>query len=71
LRLNPHDREAIRALSAEIRQMLEAIAIPDDLATAITAPLCHIAEQAAYAIRSSAMSEDWPTTSFAGSGTHT
>src|SRR3954465_684942 len=35
-RLEPDDREAIRALSAEIRQSLESIAIPDDLASAIT-----------------------------------
>ena len=65
-RLKPHDREAIRALSAEIRQTLEAIAIPDDLAAAITGPLSYIGEQAAYAIRSSATAEDLPTTSFAG-----
>jgi len=36
-RLKPDDREAIRTLSAEIRQTIEGIAIPDDLATAITA----------------------------------
>src|SRR5580765_7188718 len=35
-RLRPDDREAIRALSAEIRRTLEAIAIPDDVATEIT-----------------------------------
>src|SRR5439155_23731321 len=35
-RLRPDDREAIRALSAEIRRTLEGIAIPDDLAAAIT-----------------------------------
>src|SRR6266498_412269 len=38
-RLKPDDREAIRALSAEIRRTLEGIAIPDDLAAAITRPL--------------------------------
>ncbi len=65
-RLKPHDREAIRALSAEIRQTLEAIVIPDDLAAAITGPLSYTGEQAAYAIRSSATAEDLPTTSFAG-----
>jgi rifampicin phosphotransferase len=65
-RLKPHDREAIRALSAEIRQTLEAMAIPEDLAAAITGPLSHLGEQAAYAIRSSATAEDLPTTSFAG-----
>ena len=34
--LKPADPEAIRALGAEIRRSLEAVAIPDDLATAIT-----------------------------------
>src|SRR5262245_13557416 len=38
-RLKPDDREAIRALSAEIRKTLEGIAIPADLAAAITGPL--------------------------------
>ena len=65
-RLKAGAREAIRALSAEIRHTLEAIAIPDDLAAAITGPLSYIGEQAAYAIRSSATAEDLPTTSFAG-----
>src|SRR3979409_2400262 len=37
--LKPDDREAIRALSAEIRRIIEGIAIPDDLAAAITRPL--------------------------------
>src|SRR5205807_7690914 len=35
-RLNPDDREAIRTLSAEIRRTIEGIAIPGDLAAAIT-----------------------------------
>ena len=39
LRLNPDDREAIRTLSAEIRRTLEGIAIPGDLAAAITRAL--------------------------------
>mgnify|MGYP003579156843 CR=1 FL=1 len=46
-RLKPDDREAIRALSAEIRRTLEGIAIPDDLAAAITRPLARLGEQAA------------------------
>src|SRR5450755_2146567 len=33
-RLKPDDREAIRALSAEIRRVLEGIVIPEDLASA-------------------------------------
>src|SRR6202040_4128171 len=39
LNFKKDDREAIRALSAEIRRTIEGIAIPDDLATAITRPL--------------------------------
>src|SRR4051794_35590974 len=65
-RLKPDDREAIRALSAEIRRILEGIAIPDDLAAAIARPLAQLGEQAAYAVRSSATAEDSPTASFAG-----
>ena len=33
-RLNPDDREAIRAQSAEIRQILEGIEVPGDVAAA-------------------------------------
>ena len=65
-RLEPDDREAIRTLSAEIRRTIEAIAIPDDLAAAITRSLAELGEQAAYAVRSSATAEDLPTASFAG-----
>src|SRR6266487_5727890 len=65
-RLNPDDREAIRTLSAEIRRTLEGIAIPGDLAAAITRALARFGEQAAYAVRSSATAEDSPTASFAG-----
>src|SRR6266568_2144262 len=65
-RLKPDDREPIRALSAEIRRTLEAVAIPDDLAAAITRPLLLLGEHAAYAVRSSATAEDLPTASFAG-----
>ena len=65
-RLNPGDREAIRTLSAEIRRTLEGIAIPDDLAAAITLALARLGEQAAYAVRSSATAEDLPAASFVG-----
>src|SRR5262245_20525661 len=65
-RLEPDDREAIRTLSADIRRTIEAIAIPEDLATAITRPLAWLSAHAAYAIRSSATAEDLPTASFAG-----
>ncbi|MGH3287155.1 MAG: PEP/pyruvate-binding domain-containing protein, partial [Streptosporangiaceae bacterium] len=65
-RLNPDDREAIRTRSAEIRRTIEGIAIPGDLAAAITRALAQFGEQAAYAVRSSATAEDLPTASFAG-----
>jgi phosphoenolpyruvate synthase/pyruvate phosphate dikinase len=65
-RLKPDDRDAIRTLSAEIRRTLEGIAIPDDLAAAITGALTRLGEHAAYAVRSSATAEDLPTASFAG-----
>jgi rifampicin phosphotransferase len=65
-RLKPDEREAISTLSAEIRRILEGIAIPDELAAAITRPLALLGEQAAYAVRSSATAEDLPTASFAG-----
>ena len=65
-RLNPDDREAIRARSAQIRRALEGIVIPDDLAAAITRALARLGERAAYAVRSSATAEDLPGASFAG-----
>jgi len=65
-RLNLDDREALRALSAEIRRTIEGIAIPDDLAAAISGSLARLGERAAYAVRSSATAEDSPSASFAG-----
>src|SRR5438034_2156633 len=65
-RLIPDDREAIRTRSAEIRRTIEAIAIPGDLAAAITRALAQLGEEAAYAVRSSATAEDLPTASSAG-----
>ena len=65
-RLEPDDREAIRALSEDVRRTLEGIAIPEDLAAAITGSLARLGEQAAYAVRSSATAEDLPSASFAG-----
>ncbi|MEP6732494.1 MAG: rifamycin-inactivating phosphotransferase [bacterium] len=65
-RLKPDDREAIRALSAEVRRIIEAITIPDEVAEAITSAISLLGEKAAYAVRSSATAEDLPTASFAG-----
>ncbi|MFG2658308.1 rifamycin-inactivating phosphotransferase [Streptomyces sp. NPDC048425] len=65
-RLNPDDREAVRTLSAQIRRTIEGIAVPGDLAAAITRSLAQLGEQAPCAVRSSATAEDLPTASFAG-----
>ncbi|GAA1718209.1 rifamycin-inactivating phosphotransferase [Streptomyces yatensis] len=65
-RVDPDDREAVRTLSARIRRAVEGIAVPADLAAAITRELTRHGEQAAWAVRSSATAEDLPTASFAG-----
>ncbi|WP_437817142.1 rifamycin-inactivating phosphotransferase [Sorangium sp. So ce1078] len=65
-RLKAEDRDGIRALSAEIRTIIEGIAIPGDVQDAIARSLAGLGEQAAYAVRSSATAEDLPTASFAG-----
>jgi rifampicin phosphotransferase len=64
--LSPDDREAIGTVSAEIRRMIEEIAIPEELAAVITGSQVRFDEHAAYAVRSSATAEDLPTASFAG-----
>ncbi len=64
--LGSDDRESIRTLSAEIRRSLEAVAIPEDVAAAVTGALARLGDEAAYAVRSSATAEDLPTASFAG-----
>ncbi len=65
-RLEPNDQDAIGRLSAELRRTIERVAIPEDLAAAITGSLARLGDQAAYAVRSSATAEDLPTASFAG-----
>jgi pyruvate,water dikinase len=65
-RLEPHDRDGIRARSAEIRDDLERIAVPDDVAAAVDRALDRLGERATFAVRSSATAEDLPTASFAG-----
>lgn len=64
--LEPHDQKAIGMLAAEIRQILEGLPLPDDLALAIRKQLDRLGEQGAYAVRSSATVEDSPGASFAG-----
>ncbi|MER8007838.1 rifamycin-inactivating phosphotransferase [Streptomyces sp. NPDC094149] len=64
--LNPGDRKGIGTLSARIRRAVEGIAVPDDMAAAVSGALARHGERAAYAVRSSATAEDLPTASFAG-----
>lgn len=60
------DRDKIRELCGEIRRIIEAIAIPQDITEEITRVLSRLGEKDAYAVRSSATAEDLPTASFAG-----
>src|SRR4051812_12301942 len=65
-RLAPDDREGIHAVTLELRGIIEGLAMPDDIAAAITRALERLGADAAYAVRSSATAEDLPSTSFAG-----
>src|SRR5215471_5402747 len=47
--LSIEDREAVRAFSAEVRRAIEALALPDDLATAITGALVRLGDGSGYA----------------------
>lgn len=65
-RLTVGHRAELRELSAEIRRVIEAIAIPRDIQEEISAALARLGAQDAYAVRSSATAEDLPAASFAG-----
>lgn len=65
-RLRVEDRHKIRELSAEIRRVIEAIAIPRALREEVSAALSRLGAEDAYAVRSSATAEDLPAASFAG-----
>ncbi len=60
------DSNRIGELSDEIRRVIEGIAIPQDINSAIAHHLSRLGEKNAYAVRSSATAEDLPTASFAG-----
>src|SRR3989442_3729447 len=64
--LKVEDREKIGDLSAEIRSVIEGVAIPEDIQEEITHFLSRLDEKNAYAVRSSATAEDLPVASFAG-----
>lgn len=64
--LTAEKREQIGELSAEIRRIIEGLAIPGDMYEEITHYLSRLGENDAYAVRSSATAEDLPSASFAG-----
>jgi len=65
-RLAPDAHETTRLESADVRQIIEQIAIPTDVAKAIEEAVGRLGRNLAYAVRSSATAEDSPTASFAG-----
>ncbi|MGA6165018.1 rifamycin-inactivating phosphotransferase [Amycolatopsis magusensis] len=64
--VEPEDRAAIRALSAQVRDLIEGVELPGELEAAITGSLARLGDGTACAVRSSATAEDLPTASFAG-----
>ncbi|KLU60502.1 phosphoenolpyruvate synthase [Peptococcaceae bacterium CEB3] len=60
------DKESIAEISAKIRRAIEEIAIPAEIAEAVTRHLLGLGDKAACAVRSSATAEDLATASFAG-----
>jgi len=65
-RSDPDDREAIRTLSAAIREDIVGAALPAELSESVTQLVAAGGGGAAWAVRSSATAEDLPTASFAG-----
>jgi rifampicin phosphotransferase len=64
--LTVEDRHTISQLTAEIRRLIEGIAIPEDIREQIARHVSRLGKENAYAVRSSATAEDLPTASFAG-----
>lgn len=64
--LGPGDRDAIRAVTASLREILETVVIPPDVEAAVTGALAALGTSVPCAVRSSATAEDLPTASFAG-----
>lgn len=65
-RLNLDDPLAVRSLSADVRRAIEQLAMPDDLAAEVAGWVAQLGKHNAFAVRSSATSEDLPAASFAG-----
>jgi pyruvate,water dikinase len=64
--LKAANREGIGETAAKIRKVIEETAIPEDIGNEIVRHLEQLGEHNAYAIRSSATTEDLPSASFAG-----
>ncbi|HYF77374.1 MAG TPA: phosphoenolpyruvate synthase [Symbiobacteriaceae bacterium] len=64
--LKVDDREKVAEISGKIRRLIEGIEIARDIAHEIMGHLAKLGEEKAYAVRSSATSEDLPLASFAG-----
>ncbi|HEY6313567.1 MAG TPA: rifamycin-inactivating phosphotransferase [Streptosporangiaceae bacterium] len=65
-RSDPDDRDAVRTLSAAIREEIEAAPLPTGLAESVTPLIAAHGDGAGWAVRSSATAEDLPAASFAG-----
>ncbi len=65
-RTAPDDQAAIRTVSAQIRDTIERLPIPGEVAGEIVGAHARLGVAGAYAVRSSATAEDLPTASFAG-----
>jgi phosphoenolpyruvate synthase/pyruvate phosphate dikinase len=64
--LTVENRKEIGEAGREIREVIEALPIPDDIREEIVCHVSRLGEQGAYAVRSSATAEDLPGASFAG-----
>jgi len=64
--LKAEERDSVRELSTEIRNIIEQTAIPADISEEIIRHLAGPRENNAFAVRSSATEEDLPAASFAG-----
>jgi rifampicin phosphotransferase len=61
-----HDPDAIRALGAELRALVAAVPVPEDVAAELVDALAPFGPDAAWAVRSSATTEDAASASSAG-----
>ncbi|HEV7683871.1 MAG TPA: phosphoenolpyruvate synthase [Pyrinomonadaceae bacterium] len=66
VRLRAEDRGKISEISAKIRNAIEGITLPHEIAVEIARGLAKFGDKDAFAVRSSATAEDLPTASFAG-----